>query len=66
MFVYSNRGRHAKFKGTISIHPSFDEAKVIYAMNMGFKLAAKRFINDQNHGVYAYGRNDHGFSYYET
>jgi len=25
-------------------------------MNIAFELAAERFANDQNHGVYAYGR----------
>jgi len=64
MFVYSNRGNYVQFRGSISIHPDIDEAKVIYAMNMGFQLAAERFANDQNHEVYAYGRKDHGFSYY--
>ncbi|XP_060872295.1 uncharacterized protein LOC132946338 [Metopolophium dirhodum] len=58
------RGKHADFRSTITIHPALDEARIIYAMNMGFKLAAKRFANDQNRGVYAYGRHDHGFSYY--
>lgn len=61
IFVYSNRGTCAKFKGTITINPDHDVAGVIHAMNIGFQLAAKRFARDRNHQVYAYGRR--GFSY---
>jgi len=56
IFVYENRGKHSIFRGKITINPDYDNARVIYAMNMGFELAAERFSNDQNHGVYAYGR----------
>lgn len=38
------------------VYPDNDTANVIHAMNTGFKLAAERFANDQNHGVYAYAR----------
>uniref|UniRef100_A0A2S2PIB9 Uncharacterized protein n=1 Tax=Schizaphis graminum TaxID=13262 RepID=A0A2S2PIB9_SCHGA len=50
------RGKCAKFKGAITITPEHDNAKVIYAMNIAFKLAAKRFTCDTKHGVFAYGR----------
>ncbi|NP_001155553.1 uncharacterized protein LOC100162856 [Acyrthosiphon pisum] len=50
------RGRYAEFKGEITVHPDNDALNVIHAMNIGFELAAERFANDRNHGVYAYGQ----------
>lgn len=49
------RGKCGRFRGAMTITPEHDNAKVIYAMNIAFELAAKRFANDKDLGVYAYG-----------
>lgn len=53
----SIRGLNAKFKGTLTITSEHDgDARIIYAMNTAFELAAKRFSDDINLKVYSYQR----------
>lgn len=55
IFGYSTRGLKAIFKDTLTITSERDgDARIIFAMDTAFELAARRFADDINHKVYSY------------
>ncbi|KAL5233638.1 hypothetical protein ACI65C_001048 [Semiaphis heraclei] len=51
-----DRCRHTIFRHELKVHYDHDVANIMRVMNIGFELAAQRFANDPNHGVFAYSR----------